>query len=171
MAIIYEIRASLYGSSPTIQRVVHVPASFTLRLLHEIFQAAFAWENFHRHFFKSPKGKHFVNEDVLTLKDVFSEETQITYVYDLGNSWTLLVELLREWQDDEVNKYPICVEGKRKAPPEDSGGIVGYQMALEMLSKPDTKNALMLNDWYGENFNPDDFNMDEANQRLDSLRF
>jgi len=171
MAVIYEIRASLYGSTPTIQRVVHVPASFTLRFLHEVFQAVFAWENFHRHFFKSPKGKHFVNEDKLTLMDVFSEETRITYVYDLGNSWTLLVELIREWQDEQEDKYPTCIEGTRKAPPEDSGGIIGYQMALEMLLKQGSKDALMINDWYGENFDPDEFDMDEVNQKLNSLNF
>lgn len=171
MTEVYEIRASLYGSTPAIYRVVHVPSSFSLNLLHEVFQAAFDWENFHRHFFKSPKGKHYVNEEKHTLKEIFSEEPRITYVYDLGNAWTMLVEFIKKWDDDEHHKYPVCVKGERKSPPEDSGGIVGYQLALELLTRPDTKDAQLLFDWYGEDFNPNIFDMDEINVKLNSLRY
>lgn len=171
MHTIYEIVATLEGSSPAIYREVQIPSHFTLRFLHEIFQAVFSWENFHRHFFKNLAGEHFQNEDEISLKDAFSSDSIILYVYDFGNAWTLRVEKIKENKEDQTQRYPICIGGKRKAPPEDSGGIVGYQMALEILSKKDTKEALLLYDWYGERFDPEDFDSDEVNELLKGLQF
>ena len=33
--------------------------------------------------------------------------------------------------------YPICVKGKRAAPPEDCGGVSGYENILEILKNPE----------------------------------
>lgn len=171
MSVIYEIKASLEGSSPSIFRAIRIPAFFSLSLLHEVFQAAFAWENFHRHFFKSTGGDLIKNEDEITLHDLLGSNKGITYLYDLGNSWTLHVERISEWNDDDHQKYPLCIGGDRKSPPEDSGGIVGYQMALEMLREKDPRDIFLLFDWYGDSFNPEDFDLDEVNRKLDPLRF
>jgi hypothetical protein len=64
----------------------------------------------------------------------------------------------------------MCIDGRRKSPPEDSGGIVGYQMAIELLEKNDPRDVIFLYDWYGKNYNPEDFNINEINSRLEYLR-
>ena len=33
-------------------------------------------------------------------------------------------------------KYPVCLAGARACPPEDCGGIPGYENLLEVLSNP-----------------------------------
>jgi len=171
MTLIYEVRAFLVGSDPAIFRILQIPSYFNLWLVHEVFQASFAWENFHRHFFKPSNGIRYENEDKTSLKDVFSSNKTLIYVYDLGNAWTVEVEKIREFESDEHENYPSCVDGSRKSPPEDSGGIVGYQMALDLLTGNGSRNAYLLYDWYGDSFNPDDFSAEDINQKLTSLAF
>ncbi|HOP03144.1 MAG TPA: plasmid pRiA4b ORF-3 family protein [Tenuifilaceae bacterium] len=170
MDTIFEIRATLVGSTPCIYRVFWIPSSFTLTLLHETFQALFTWENFHRHFFKNEDNTIINKELERTLKDIFENNSKITYVYDLGNAWTLDVELVKQWDEENEKKYPICVGGSRKSPPEDSGGIVGYQMAIELLETNESRDVFLLYDWYGEDYNPEEFSIAEINSRLDYLR-
>lgn len=170
MVTIFEIRATLVGSSPEIYRTFRIPSSFTLTLLHETFQALFNWENFHRHFFKSADNVIINKELERSLKDIFKNNSNITYVYDLGNAWTLDVELVKQWDEENSEQFPLCIGGSRKAPPEDSGGIVGYQMALELLEKNDSRDVFLLYEWYGDDYNPEEFSITEINSRLDYLR-
>src|SRR5437667_12094337 len=59
-----------------------------------------------------------------------------TYIYDLGDSWehTLSVEKILPAELDVP--YPLCIEGKLAAPPEDCGGIPGFYHMLEALADP-----------------------------------
>ena len=170
METIFEIRATLVGSSPPIYRIFQVPASFSLTLLHETFQALFDWENFHRHFYKNAEGILIDKEQERSLKEIINSNKPVHYVYDLGNAWTLELELVKQWEEESIEKYPLCIDGRRKSPPEDSGGIVGYQMAIELLEKNDPRDVIFLYDWYGKNYNPEDFNINEINSRLEYLR-
>lgn len=50
--------------------------------------------------------------------------------------------------------YPVCTGGKRSCPPEDCGGVWGYQNLLAALSNPDTADGEELVDMY-EGFDPE----------------
>lgn len=46
-------------------------------------------------------------------------------------------------------RYPICVDGRSRCPPEDCGGAWGYALLRETLADPsDDEHAEMLN-WLG----------------------
>lgn len=170
MAKIFEIKATLIGVKSEISRTFQVDSSINLQVLHEVFQALFAWENFHLHFYQDSKGRDLKVEDQIKLNEVLSKGEDLTYVYDYGDSWTIRNSLLDIFDDSSANKYPLCIAGLRKAPPEDSGGVSGYEISLEMMMG-DKKNAYsLITEWYGEDFDPEYFNIDEVNSMLSRLR-
>jgi hypothetical protein len=57
-------------------------------------------------------------------------------------------------------RYPRCISGKRACPPEDSGGIGGYEEKLEILKHPRSKHFKEIRDWMGD-FDPEHFDLKE----------
>ena len=169
MAKIFEIKANLVGVQHEISRTFQVVGTTDLQVLHEVFQALFAWENFHLHFFQDSTGKDIKKEDQVLLEQVISNHNNLKYVYDYGDSWTLDLKLIRIFEDSHIEKYPICISGQRHAPPEDSGGITGYEMALELMREKKEKYTL-ITEWYGDTYDPEYFNIDEVNKALNQLR-
>jgi len=55
----------------------------------------------------------------------------ITYVYDFGDNWQHKVELEKVIDDYEFG-YPIILEGEGACPPEDVGGLPGYEEFLRV---------------------------------------
>lgn len=54
------------------------------------------------------------------------------YEYDFGDSWIHQLTLLETLDDYKVH-YPRILEGEANCPPEDVGGISGYENFLEIL--------------------------------------
>jgi hypothetical protein len=170
MARIFEVKATLVGVKSEISRTFWVDSSINLQVLHEVFQTLFAWENFHLHFYQDSLGKDIKKEDQVALSQVLSKGQNLTYVYDFGDSWTLDISLIRIFEDSSTGKYPFCIAGLRKAPPEDSGGVTGYEMALELMIGSKKKDYSLISEWYGDDFDPEYFNLDEVNHALAQQR-
>ena len=49
------------------------------------------------------------------------------YTYDFGDDWEHIVTLEKILPRDKGVEYPRCFQGKRACPPEDCGGIWGYE--------------------------------------------
>ena len=58
------------------------------------------------------------------------------YEYDFGDGWEH--EILCEgcFPAEKGTRYPVCIEGERACPPEDSGGPYGYPEYLTTLNDP-----------------------------------
>ncbi|HOJ58538.1 MAG TPA: plasmid pRiA4b ORF-3 family protein, partial [Bacillota bacterium] len=67
---------------------------------------------------------------------------------------------------DENIRYPKCTGGRRAAPPENSGGIRGYYALLEAFKDPVSEMHEESVEWLGEDFDPEAFDIDEINERL-----
>jgi hypothetical protein len=169
MAKIFEIKASLAGIKQEIYRTVRVKSSTDLQLLHEVFQALFAWENFHLHVYHDSQGREIKKEDRVALDQVLSNAEHLTYVYDYSDSWTLDISLQNSFDDNDTSRYPICIAGARKSPPEDSGGVTGYEMSLEMIGD-EKKDFSLISEWYGDDYDPEHFDIDEINKALSNCR-
>ena len=63
-------------------------------------------------------------------------------------------------------QYPRCTGGARACPPEDCGGFPGYMNILEALSDSKHPEREELLEWVGEDFDPEAFNLDAVNRRL-----
>ena len=55
---------------------------------------------------------------------------------------------------DPATDYPRYLDGARRAPPEDGGGIPGFQLFLEAIADPNHEEHDELMRWYGAPFDP-----------------
>ena len=55
-------------------------------------------------------------------------------------------------------QYPKCIAGKRACPPEDCGGIGGYEVLLEIIANPSHEEYKGRMEWLeGEFADPEHF--------------
>jgi hypothetical protein len=66
-------------------------------------------------------------------------------------------------------QYPRCIKGKRACPPEDCGGVWGYQALLEAQQDENHPDYEMYLDWLGEEFDPEEFDLDGINSILSDM--
>ncbi|HAJ93773.1 MAG TPA: plasmid pRiA4b ORF-3 family protein [Synergistaceae bacterium] len=68
------------------------------------------------------------------------------YTYDFGDYWEHLITFEVTDEDWKVS-YPVVVEGKGACPPEDVGGIGGYERFLRILKNTRDPDHRMMKEW------------------------
>jgi len=183
-ADIYQIKVTLKHSKPPIWRRIQVPGDVTLAKLHGILQVAMGWADYHLHqfviggtYYGEPHpdyevwGPEMRNEQRVKLGQVTpGQGFRFIYEYDLGDSWQheLLVEKILPPKPGV--RYPRCLKAKRACPPEDVGGVWGYESFLEAIADPEHPQHEDLLEWIGGEFDPEAFDLDEVNQELRGVR-
>ena len=79
------------------------------------------------------------------------------YIYNYRDYWQHKVQFEGEHPKLEDMEYPICLGGKRACPPEDIGGISGYENFLKARKNFNKKENRedMANEFFDpENFDP-----------------
>ena len=66
-------------------------------------------------------------------------------------------------------KYPVCLAGERACPPEDVGGVCGYEGFLEAIRDPDHPEHEDYLEWIGGEFDPGAFDLEGINAALRRL--
>ncbi|HZZ33396.1 MAG TPA: plasmid pRiA4b ORF-3 family protein [Phenylobacterium sp.] len=157
------LRIELVDTDPPIWREVEIPTSITLKILHDVVQAAMGWFDYHLWEFRVG-GKTYglpMDEDWGTeprqnaAKVILSEvlkpgRTVIGYTYDFGDDWAhkLIVSDIRAPAPGLF--YPRFRAGERACPPEDCGGIPGFYDLLTARADPaDPEHAEVL-EWLGD---------------------
>jgi hypothetical protein len=176
---VYQLKVTLLDIRPPIWRRLLVPASYSLGELHDIIQAAMGWTNSHLHQFIVGEEYYGVphsdyegyvdmqDEHLVSLGEVIAGQGfRFRYEYDFGDSWLheILVEEVKP--ADPVRRYPACTGGRRACPPEDVGGTHGYQLFLEAIRSPRHPEHEEMLDWVGGSFDPEAFDLQEANEAL-----
>lgn len=102
-------------------------------------------------------------------KVIAGEKFKFFYIYDFGDSWEheVLVEKVLTAESDA--HYPVCIKAKRACPPEDCGGVWGYQELLEAIKDPDHPEHESLLEWIGGYFDSEDAELDEINMFLKTI--
>ncbi len=161
---IYRFRVALQDIEPRVWREIDVPADYNFWELHVAIQDAMGWLDYHLHEFRPNKkgptqGKpigipagEFENDVVagweVSIKKYFTAlGNSIGYEYDFGDGWTHNVILIGMFLADEQGSYPSCHDGERACPPEDCGGIYGYQDLLEILENPEHEEYEDMVEW------------------------
>lgn len=90
------------------------------------------------------------------------------YTYDFGDDWEHTIQIEKKQPTLEAPCTPICLEGSRNCPPEDIGGIYGYEQFLSALANPNTSESqeILESFDFGEAFDPEDFSVEKANARI-----
>lgn len=163
----FQIKVELAGvSDPKVWRRLTLPSNYTFIDFHTAIQIAFGWEDAHLYMF-SPKGfgsypqitelteddmdnmyEKKLNADELILSDIFKTEKQkYTYIYDFGDSWKHTITLEKILQ--QTTLIPDCIDGKGKCPPEDCGGVGGYENLKEILADKNHTEYEETAEWVG----------------------
>lgn len=175
-APVLQLRVDLRGSKPPIWRRLQVPGDIALRELHTVLQVAFGWDSTHMYVFDTAHGQFgvphpdvgFRSDAKVTLEQVAAAPgTKLTYTYDFGDDWEHLITVEATVPCEDASIYPRCVGGRRKAPPDDCGGIWGYQQLLEILGDPAHEEHRDRLEWLGIDrpgqYDPAHFDPEEVN--------
>ena len=186
----YQLKITLQGAKPPIWRRVIIPADYTFEELHLVIQESMGWMDMHLYSFECG---NFIIEDLELNEELFggdlfapshekldASETMVgqllieegdkcLYTYDFGDEWKHKIVLEKILEPDEERQLPVCLKGKRACPPEDCGGIYGYEDMLAKLAGPDDEDKAELLEWLGEEFEPEKFDIDLVNANLKDL--
>ena len=180
-----QLKATLRGIEPPIWRRMLVPSRLTLPNFHAALQIAFGWDDSHLHAFRVGKesyqapdpdsfdslgGNRDRDETAVRVGDLLTKKgAKLLYVYDFGDDWTVEVTLENILPD--LPPMPVsCLAGARSGPPEDSGGIGGYEGLLAAIADPKHPEHEELREWLGEEFNPEEFDLKAINARLKKIK-
>ena len=134
---LYQFNITLADITPPIWRRLLLPNTLTLSRLHLAIQIAGGWCNYHLHLFEiagtrygaaGPDAELNVRSDTHVRLNAlsFSPGSRFRYLYDFGDDWRHRVEI-EAVQEIEVGALPALLGGARSAPPEDCGGLPGYE--------------------------------------------
>ncbi len=180
---IYQIKVTLRDSQPAIWRRIQVRSDITFAKLHRTLQRVMGWQDAHLHEFVI-QGEHYGvpdqddgeppktrDERKYKLGDIVAAEgSQFAYNYDFGDYWQHVLVIEKTLPPQEGIRYPTCISGARACPPEDVGGLPGYENFLEAMKDPAHSEHKEFLEWIGGVFNPEAFDVDEVNQRLRRLK-
>ncbi|MGH9948954.1 MAG: plasmid pRiA4b ORF-3 family protein [Pyrinomonadaceae bacterium] len=162
---ICQFKISLLGISPTIWRRILVPESYTFWDLHVAIQDAMGWLDYHLHQYRI---FDFFTEEIVQFGIPFDDigddgiepswDAEIDayfidpgdegiYEYDFGDGWQHEVLLEGVFLGEIGVKYPKCIGGEMACPPEDCGGIGGYENLLNILKNPKDEEHEFMVDW------------------------
>jgi len=176
----YQIKVTLDGVRPPIWRRILIQSDITLGNLHTILQIVMGWTNSHLHQFISGRTLYgeqddddfmfdpdIEDENKYRINDLLKKEKDwIRYEYDFGDGWEHKILLEKILPFEKKGKLQTCIKGKRACPPEDCGGIWGYQNLLEILQDPEHEEYENYIDWLGGKFDSEAFDIAEVNQTL-----
>lgn len=174
-AVAYQLKITLDHSKPPIWRRIKV-TDCTLAELHELIQLAMGWHDCHMHSFQVGD-TYYGNADIddpetidesgtLLSSLVDSGQKKIRYWYDFGDDWWHTINIEKSFELDPKEQLPICLKGARACPPEDIGGVWGYENFLTVLQDPTDESHQELMEWSGGKFDAEAFDLKDINARL-----
>ncbi len=179
--VVYQLKVTLKNSKPPIWRRIQVAGDTSLEKLHWILQDVMGWTNSHLHQFKV--GRTYYGEPMPEEDFDVEDERKITlaaaapglkkkfiYEYDFGDGWEHEIVVEKILEPEPGIHYPFCVEGRRACPPEDCGGVWGYEECLEAIRNPKHPEHDSMLEWVGGEFDAEEFDLDFVNQELKRMK-
>ena len=173
---VLQLHIELRNTKPKIWRRVLVPETITLARLHGVIQAAFQWGGGHLHEFEAagerygtsdpdydPPGS--VRSERIKLMSALGRGSTIDYLYDFGDSWEHRIKLEKTLPPTDM-KLPVCVDGANAAPPDDCGGVPGYEEFVEAMADPNHPEHADMKAWIGRDWDPAAFDIKHVNSWL-----
>ena len=163
MADYYVIEVSLKEIRPRLWRRFMISADADFVDLHEAIQDACGWHNCHLFQFQNQEGKILAelpgDEDDKTGPNAMTtpiapalgrkKGKKLLYVYDFGDWWEHEIEVadvVKNWPEDFGRRL---LAGERAFPPEDCGGIGGYEDCVRITTgkQKDPERLAWLDGW------------------------
>jgi Plasmid pRiA4b ORF-3-like protein len=177
--VTYRIRADLQGTRPPLWRRFELSCDLSLDRVHDTMQAAFGWTDSHLHRFAAgpapygpesesylcpfdvDEGEDGVPEDKVRLDEVLCDVGDVLfYEYDYGDGWSHLLRLEAALPRGDFAPQAACTGGRRPGPPENCGGVDGYELIVAATDPQHPDHAEALARYlamYGADARPSDF--------------
>lgn len=180
--LVYQFKITLLDSEPRIWRRILVPDE-TFDALHAHIQTAMGWTNSHLHRFEIGNlicGDPELLQEGLGIRErLDSRQTKLSelidskrglkkfkYLYDFGDDWEHAIEFEGAVPVKPGEQYPCCIDGKGACPPEDVGGVSGYQEFLEAIGNPQHPEHEFYLELIDDEFDPESFSAAKATQAM-----
>ncbi len=175
---VYQFNIALQEIAPPIWRTIQVPGSCSFWDLHVAIQDSMGWLDYHLHLFhvKLP-GSGYAVPIGIPDEDAFEGDEPILpgweipiaryfvhpgavaqYEYDFGDGWEHELTLEAIVPRQKGLRYPRCLAGERACPPEDCGGVGGYENLFAVMGDPSHEEYASTLQWLGGRFEPERFN-------------
>lgn len=180
--LVYQLKVTLKGSHPPIWRRLQVRGDIPLARLHRILQIAMGWTDSHMHQFRVGARYYGVPDrefgDLETLDErrfplnqiAQTDKARFIYEYDFGDSWEHEIAVEKILKPDQAREHAVCLAGKRACPPEDVGGVWGYERFLQVIQDPADPEHEDLLEWNGGEFDPEAFDLTGVNALLKRVK-
>jgi hypothetical protein len=197
---LYAFRIELIGLTPLVWREFYLPAATSLADFHQAIADVMGWGGGHLYSFSlngrnrpapysgkevlyfCPGSSFYSDEeddgefsdlDQISLESLGLEKDEyFYYVYDLGDCWEHVITVKDlDHVPKETTRRLGCLAGERACPPDDCGGVEGYENLLKILANPKHKEFQETVDWLRDimrlpNYDPEKFSVAQANLRL-----
>lgn len=187
MSDILQLHISLENSDPLIYRTIQLKTGTSFFELHHIIQIAMGWQNYHLFEFnldgyrigmidETDKSSGYGSDQVLDatiilLTDILScEKDSFVYTYDFGDCWLHNITIEKNLKKVPKVSYPICIEGQLNCPPEDCGGVSGFNYILSIIGDKKHPEYKDTRQWVGKKYDPLIFDKEKTNKQLKQLR-
>lgn len=170
---VYQFKITLMDIQPEIWRIIQVPDHYSFWDLHVAMQDAMGWLDCHLHEFNFAGDSALISIGMpdeesnesntllgweVNIKTHFEKVGTIArYSYDFGDGWEHQILLEAILALDNTIHYPACVAGERACPPEDCGGVPGFEELLATLKHGKASEKKELNQWlkdHAKNYYP-----------------
>jgi hypothetical protein len=165
------------SAAPVVWRRLRVAADIRLDRFHQVVAAVMGWEDSHLHVFERGDERYGHPDPEIEIKDdrektlgdlLAAEGDRLDYEYDFGDSWGHVIVLEASAAGDDAT--PRCIDGAGRCPPEDVGGIPGYDELRRVLADPrDAEHEHVLG-WLGitdaHEFDAAAFDLERANAAI-----
>ena len=188
----YVLYASIEQCPVKVFRRIKVPSNLWLGNLGKILITAFGWAGYHLSQFT--KGgvdytsranieesfdfgyRRSIDEMIVTVEEVLPQKgSTISFEYDFGDGWIHNVRVSSVSDEPSLGEDICVTSGKGACPPEDVGGVWGYEQMLDILSGKidDPEEKASYEEWLGlrkgESYDPEEFDLEMANDDVEDL--
>jgi hypothetical protein len=177
--VVLQLKVTLRHVRPPVWRRILVSSDTPLERLHDILQEAMGWTDSHLHAFAHgttvymaddpdmASGLAFIEERGVPIGSLLVEpKDRLRYDYDFGDGWEHDVVVEKVLAPSAATRVPAVLAGRRACPPEDVGGVHGYEMFLEILADPAHPEHAEMREWSGGDGDPESFDLEDADARV-----
>ncbi len=182
----YQLKITIKDSKPPIWRRCVVPAGLSFSQLTLVLHEVMGWCGYHLSeyyfhkfgvvlselsdddFYDNYSPYTELDSSEYLIDEFFEEVKSFIYTYDFGDNWEHKVQIEKVLEDYEYT-FPMVLKYKGETPPEDCGGIWGYEHLLEVLDNPKDPEYESLSEWY-EGLVRWDYDIDVVNKELSMMK-
>lgn len=175
-----QLKIILENTKPEVWRRVLIMEGSSLRTLHYLIQDVFWWKGYHSYMFKigddefsDPEfdtGQGWLDDSKSKVGKVVEKFSEFNFIYDFGDWWSHKITFEGFVEADLKEKYPVCIDGKNAAPPEDVGGPPGFEEFKTAIKDKRHERYEEFLEWYDGGMFQKDFKVDWFDLEITNFR-